>query len=83
MINTISLHEFLSAYGRFSKDLPKYRLGQHFVNYFLESCDLTHQMWGLDGKEAAKAISDVIRDYQWDTEALVIVNPKILKYMNS
>jgi len=47
---------------------PNYRLGQHFINLFIEdeSDPIFNGLWQADQKEAFIIILDVMKAYQWD-----------------
>lgn len=60
--------EFYQDYKQLSEYNPSYRLGQHFINLFIEddSDPLLEGLWQADYKSATMMISDIINTYQWD-----------------
>lgn len=72
---TITYNEFLKDYVAIKKEQPDYRLGQHFINLFIkdESDSVLNELWDKDGEEAISQILEVIFKYQWDFNALVVV----------
>lgn len=75
MNTIITYNDFIQDYVAIKKEQPDYRLGQHFINLFIkdESDPVLDGLWEKNGEEAISQILEVIFKYQWDFNALVVV----------
>lgn len=77
MMETISWKQFYRNYLALSDDVPSLRLGQYFIIMFIldEHDDVLDGLW--DQNDRVMAINQcmkVIDKYQWNVEALQIVD---------
>lgn len=78
-MQTMSWIDFYESFLRTKHSTPSYRLGQHFINMFIEdenSDDITEGLWEKSGDEAHIQCFQIIEKYQWDVQALPLKNKK-------
>ena len=68
--------EFYQDYNKISEQTPSYRIGQHFINLFIEdeSDPLLEGLWQADYRDAVLMISNIINTYQWDYDNLPLLD---------
>lgn len=76
MMKTISLIEFFKSYREKAVDCPSYRMGQHFINLFVEddcSDEIFSGLWEETNNDVVcKRILSICYRYQWDLNALAV-----------
>lgn len=76
-MKTQSLSDFYKEFYAIKKNVPSYRLGQHFINKFVKdehSDSLFKGLWNMRGESVVKSrIHIILETYQWDVDNLVIV----------
>lgn len=67
---------FILDYLEKSKQTPSYRLGQHFINLFIEdeSDPLIEGLWQADHVLAGIMIINIINTYQWDYDDMPLLD---------
>lgn len=75
-MRTISWVDFYKTFISIKETVPSYRLGQHFINMFIkdESDEVVQGLWKKSGDAAFFQCQEVINKYQWDVQALPVVN---------
>lgn len=75
-LQTISWVDFYKSFLSIKETVPSYRLGQHFVVLFIkdESSEVVQGLWDKTGDAAFLQCQEVINEYQWDVQALPLVN---------
>ncbi|AUR86393.1 hypothetical protein NVP1084O_186 [Vibrio phage 1.084.O._10N.261.49.F5] len=70
--------DFYKGFIEIKEKVPSYRLGQHFMNLFIEDDYQSDMMfkglWDKTGDAAMTQIMEIINVYQWDTQDLPIMN---------
>ena len=75
-MKTISWGQFCDSHTTIQKDIPDYRLGQHFINLFIKdsmSDERFDRLWNLDDADSVRLIYEICLDYQWDFNNLVLL----------
>jgi hypothetical protein len=75
-MKSITWDEFLEEFSSIKKSNNSYRLGQAFINKFIkdESDKVLEGLWEKDWFDAVVQITEIIDEYQWDYNNLIVVN---------
>ena len=67
--------EFHQDYNKISEETPSYRIGQHFINLFIEdeSDPLIKGLWQANHADAMIIIFKVMWVYQWDQNDMPLI----------
>ena len=81
--STMTWKQFYKSYLELSNKVPSYRLGQHFINVFIKDESVDSELavlWSESNQVLAiNQCLRLIEQYQWDMEALPIVQRVLIK----